>query len=161
MKEVLKLLQKDARIDAAQVAELTGRPEEEIRAIIEDCERRGIIRRYKTVVDWSRVDEEEEKVFAFIDVQVSPARGVGFDDVAERIYRFPEVHSLYLVSGAYDLRLVVEGRSLKEIGLFVSDKLATVDRVRGTATHFLLKKYKEDGVSFAECTEEKRLAVTP
>lgn len=160
MREVLKLLEKDARMPPEQIALLTGRDPEEVRAIVEDCEKRGLIRRYKTVVDWDRV-LEEERVFAFIDVQVSPARGVGFDDVAERIYRFPEVHSLYLVSGEYDLRLVVSGSSLKEVAAFVSEKLATVDRVRGTATHFLLKKYKEDGVSFAEVAEEKRLAVTP
>ncbi len=160
MREVLKLLEKDARMDPEQVALLIGRDPDEVRAVIQDCEKRGLIRRYKTVVDWDRI-AEEERVFAFIDVKVSPTRGVGFDDVAERIYRFPEVHSLYLVSGEYDLRLVVEGRSLKEVAAFVSQKLATVDRVQSTATHFLLKKYKEDGVSFAEVSEEKRLAVSP
>lgn len=159
MNQVLKVLEDDARRTPAVIADMIGSTEEEVRRMIEDCERRGIIRRYKTVVDWDRV--EEERVFAFIDVQVSPSRGVGFDDVAERIFRFPEVRSLYLVSGGYDLRIVVEGRSLKDVAAFVSEKLATVDRVRGTTTHFLLKKYKEDGVAFTEAAEGRRLAVAP
>jgi DNA-binding Lrp family transcriptional regulator len=159
MIDVLRILENDARTSATTIADMTGRTEEEVLEIIEKCEREGTIRTYKTVVDWSRF--QEERVFAFIDVQVTPARGVGFDDVALRIHRFPEVHSLYLVSGEYDLRIVVEGRSLKEVASFVSEKLATVDRVRGTATHFLLKKYKEDRVAFTEVPADERLAVTP
>ncbi|MBW3624434.1 MAG: Lrp/AsnC family transcriptional regulator [Armatimonadetes bacterium] len=159
MEEILRLLEQDARTTVERVSELTGRPEEEVRALVEEAERRGIIRKYKTVVDWDRL--KEGRVMAFIDVAVTPARGVGFDDVAERLYRFPEVRSLYLVSGEYDLRLIVEGSSLHEVASFVSEKLATVDRVRGTATHFLLKRYKEDGVQFAEFTEGKRLVVSP
>jgi DNA-binding Lrp family transcriptional regulator len=159
MDEILRLLEQDARISTERVAQLTGRSEEEVRDLIAEAEKRGFIRRYKTVVDWDRV--QEGRVMAFIDVAVVPARGVGFDDVAERLYRFPEVRSLYLVSGEYDLRLIVEGRSLQEIASFVSEKLATVDRIRGTATHFLLKRYKEDGVQFAEFQEGKRLVVSP
>ncbi|MGQ9523219.1 MAG: Lrp/AsnC family transcriptional regulator [Armatimonadota bacterium] len=159
MIDVLRILEKDARTPPATIADMTGRSEHEVREIIEKCEREGIIRTYKTVIDWDRV--QEERVFAFIDVQVTPTRDVGFDDVALRIHRFPEVHSLYLVSGEYDLRIVVEGRSLKEVAFFVSEKLATIDRVRATATHFLLKKYKEDGVAFTEIPPDERLAVTP
>ncbi len=159
MKDILRILERDARMPINTIAEMTGRPEEEVRKIIEEAEQKGIIRTYKTVVDWERLGEE--RVFAFIDVKVTPARGVGFDDIAERIYRFPEVHSLYLVSGEYDLRIVVEGRSLKEVAFFVSEKLATIDRVQATATHFLLKKYKEDGVPFIELEKPKRLVVSP
>ncbi len=159
MDEILRLLEQDARITVERMAALTQYTEDEIREMIADAERRGVIRRYKTVVDWNRL--QDSRVMAFIDVEVTPARGVGFDDVAERLHRFPEVRSLYLVSGEYDLRLIVEGASLQEVASFVSEKLATVDRVRATATHFLLKRYKEDGVSFAEFTEGKRLVVSP
>jgi DNA-binding Lrp family transcriptional regulator len=159
MIDVLRILEKDARTSPATIADMTGRTEEEVAEIIAKCEREGIIRTYKTVVDWDKL--KEERVFAFIDVKVMPARDVGFDDVALRIHRFPEVHSLYLVSGEYDLRVVVEGKSLKEVASFVHQKLATVDRVVGTATHFLLKKYKEDGVIFTEVPVDERLAVTP
>lgn len=159
MKDILRILERDARMPISTIAEMTGRPEEEVRKIIEEAEQKGYIRTYKTVVDWEQLGEE--RVFAFIDVKVTPARGVGFDDIAERIYRFPEVHSLYLVSGEYDLRIVVEGRSLKEVAFFVSEKLATIDRVQATATHFLLKKYKEDGVPFIELEKPKRLVVSP
>lgn len=159
MEEILRLLEGDARITVERIAALTGKTEAEVRAVIDEAEKRGAIRRYKTVVDWDRL--KEGRVMAFIDVAVTPARGVGFDDVAERLYRFPEVRSLYLVSGEYDLRLVVEGGSLQEVAAFVSEKLATVDRVHGTATHFLLKRYKEDGVQFAEFNEGRRLVVSP
>jgi DNA-binding Lrp family transcriptional regulator len=159
MEEILRLLEQDSRIPIERIATLTGKTEEEVTATIEEAEKRGIIRRFKTVVDWDRL--KEGRVMAFIDVTVTPARGVGFDDVAERIHRFPEVRSLYLASGEYDLRLIVEGSSLQEVASFVSEKLATVDRVRSTATHFILKRYKEDGVQFAEFTEGKRLVVAP
>ncbi len=102
-----------------------------------------------------------KKVAAFIDVKVSPSRGVGFDSVAERIYRFPEVRSVYLVSGEYDLRVIVEGEDIKQIAFFVSDKLATIERVESTASHFMLKKYKEDNEVFEEPDEDRRLVVSP
>src|SRR5260370_10067784 len=110
---------------------------------IRECEGKRIIRRYKTVVDWEKAGDE--RVSAFIDVKVSPAREVGFDDVAARIYRYPEVLSVYLVSGEYDLRVIVEGKTSQQVASFVAGSLATIDRVQATATHFLLKKYKEDG----------------
>jgi len=159
MKEVLRILEQDARLSADDIAAMTGMSPETVRAIIEKCETEGIIRRYKTVVDWEKLGEE--RVYAFIDVKVSPERGVGFDDVAERIYRFPEVHSVYLVSGTHDLRVVVGGSTMKEVAFFVAEKLATIDRVQSTSTHFLLKKYKEDGDIFEPPQENHRLAVTP
>ncbi|MDO8683017.1 MAG: Lrp/AsnC family transcriptional regulator [Armatimonadota bacterium] len=159
MKDVLKILERDARISVSRIATMTGRPEDEVRKIIEDAEKSGIIRRYKTVIDWEKAGSE--RVFAFIDVKVSPARGVGFDDVAERIYRFPEVHSVYLVSGTYDLRVVIEGETMKQVAFFVAEKLSTIDRVQSTSTHFLLKKYKEDTDIFEEPGEDRRLAVSP
>ena len=159
MDEILRLLEQDARMPIERIATLTGHAEAEVREMIADAERQGIIRRYKTVVDWSR--RHSGRVMAFIDVQVTPARTVGFDDVAEQLYRFPEVRSLYLVSGEYDLRLIVEGGSLQEVASFVSDKLATIDRIKGTATHFLLKRYKEDSVPFEEFAHDGRLAVSP
>ena len=159
MEEILRILDEDARLSPDEIASMTGKSAEEVRAIIEDCEQKGIIRRYKTVVEWEKLGEEP--VIAFIDVKVSPERGVGFDDVAERIFRFPEVRAVYLVSGMHDLRVQVTGKSMKEVAFFVAEKLATIDRVQSTNTHFLLKRYKEDGVIFGAPEEDRRLAVTP
>jgi len=159
MKEILRILEEDARLNADEIAAMTGKTPEKVRAVIEECEKNGIIRRYKTVIDWEQLDDEP--VIAFIDVKVSPERGVGFDDVAERIYRFPEVRSVYLVSGVHDLRVQVSGKSMKEVAFFVAEKLATIDRVVETISHFLLKKYKEDGVIFETPDGDRRLAVTP
>jgi len=157
--EILKILERDAHKTPMQIAAMLGMGEAEVAEIIRHLEEKGIIRRYKTVIDWEKAGVE--KVFAFIDVKVTPARGVGFDDVAERIYRFPEVHSVYLVSGDHDLRVSVEGGHIREVANFVSEKLATIDRVQSTKTHFLLKKYKEDTDIFAEGEEDHRLPVAP
>lgn len=159
MQEILKILERDARVTPEQIAVQTGLSLDEVTLRLREWERAGVIRRYKTVVDWERLGEQ--RVYAFIDVQVTPARGVGFDDVAERIYRFPEVRSVMLISGTHDLRCIVEGRTMQEVGDFVAQKLATIERVHGTATHFLLKKYKDDGEIFAESEEDNRLLVTP
>jgi len=157
--EALSILEQDSRVSPAEIAVMIGKSEEEVRAAIAQFEAAGVIRSYKTVVDWERAGDE--RVMAFVDVKVSPARGVGFDDVAERIYRFPEVRSVHLVSGDYDLRVAVEGRSIREVAFFVSDKLASLERVLATATHFLLKRYKEDGVPFVDPESDSRLDVTP
>ncbi len=159
MRDLLVLLEQDARRTPAQLAELTGLPENQIAEQIQEWEKGGVIRRYKTVVDWERYGDE--KVFAFIDVSVTPERGTGFDDVAARIYRFPEVHSVYLVSGAQDLRVVVQGRNMKEVANFVAEKLATIELVNSTTTHFLLKKYKDDGDLFTEAEVNHRLVIAP
>lgn len=157
--QILRILEQDARVAPADIATLVGVAEDEVRRILQECETKKIIRRYKTVVDWERLGESS--VVAFIDVRVSPAREVGFDDVASRIYRYPEVRSVHLVSGGYDLHVVVQGPSMREVALFVAEKLATVDRVISTATHFMLRRYKEDGEILVEADEDRRLAITP
>ncbi|MDR3710049.1 MAG: Lrp/AsnC family transcriptional regulator [Capsulimonadaceae bacterium] len=159
MDEILSILENDARTSVESIARMTGRSEDDVRTKIEQFEHAGIIRNYKTVIDWERAGSQ--RVIAFIDVKVAPARDVGFDDVAERIYRFPEVHSVWLVSGDYDLRVVIEGTTVPEVGLFVARKLSTLDRVQATATHFLLKRYKENDVIFVDAAEDERLSVTP
>lgn len=164
MQEILRILERDARATPRQIAAQTGLPEAEIERQISAWERQGVIRRYKAVVDWDRVDWDRfggERAYAFIDVKVTPERGAGFDDVAARIYRFPEVLSVYLVSGTQDLRCIVEGGSIHEIADFVARKLSPIDRVTATSTHFLLKRYKEDGDIFAPQEEDHRLMVAP
>jgi len=158
-KQILKILERDARTSPAEIAVMLGKTEDEVRESIKKMEANGIIRRYKTVIDWEKAGREQ--VFAFIDVRVTPSRGVGFDDVAKRIYNFPEVHSVYLVSGDYDLRVVVGGKTMHEVAFFVAEKLATLDNVLSTRTSFLLKKYKDDGDVFVETETDNRLAVTP
>lgn len=141
--ELIALLEENARLTPEEIATMLDRPVAEIRATIEALERDGVIVKYKAVVN----DEKRagDVVTALIEVKVSPERESGFDAVAERIYRFPEVDSCYLLSGDYDLLVLVEGRTLREVADFVATKLATIDRVAATRTHFLLKKYKEDG----------------
>ncbi len=157
--EILTILARDARTSPETIATLTGRPVAEVRAAIAEYESRGIIKHYKTIVDWERAGVE--RVFAFIDVKVVPAREVGFDAVAERIYRYPEVHSVWLVSGGSDLRVVVEGENMRQVGRFVAEKLSTLEGVTGTDTHFLLRRYKEDQDLFVEAEGDQRLVVTP
>jgi DNA-binding Lrp family transcriptional regulator len=157
--EVLSILAADARTTPEKIATLTGRSVDDIKASIADYEKRGVIKRYKTIVDWEKTGIEH--VLAFIDVKVQPARDVGFDAVAERIYRFPEVRSVWLVSGGSDLRVVVQGENIRELGRFVAEKLACIDGVMGTDTHFLLKRYKEDHDIFIDAEEDERLVVTP
>lgn len=159
MEEVLKLLEQDARLTPEEISALTGKDVEVVRNIIKECEEKKIIRRYKAVIDWEKAGKE--KVFAFIDIKVVPKRDVGFDEIAKRIYRFPEVHSVYLVSGRSDLKIVVEGKDLKEVASFVANKLATIEGVTSTETHFLLKKYKHDNEIFIEEKPNKRLTVSP
>ncbi|MDW8103710.1 MAG: Lrp/AsnC family transcriptional regulator [Armatimonadota bacterium] len=158
-KAILEILEQDARTTPEQIAAMLGMDAEQVRQAIRQLESAGIIRRYKTVIDWDRFGEEQ--VFAFIDVKVSPAREVGFDDVAERIYRFPQVHAVYLVSGDHDLRVIVSGRTMKEVAAFVAERLAPLDRVQATYTQFVLKRYKEDGEVYAEAEPDRRLVVTP
>lgn len=159
MRDILNILEQDARTPPERIAELTGHPISEVREHIAHWEKTGVIRRYKTVVDWERFGDE--RVTAIIDVSVTPERGAGFDDVAARIYRYPEVRTVLLLSGGYDLRVVVEGPSLKEVANFVSEKLATLDRVTATESHFLLKRYKEDGDVFGDTENDHRLMVAP
>ena len=159
MEEILHILEADAHAAPAQIAAQVGLSEEQVQAKIHEWEAEGVIRRYRTVVDWERYGRE--RVLALIDVKVTPAPHRGFDDVAEHIYRFPQVLTVYLVSGAQDVRCVVEGRSLREVAEFVAHKLAAIEGVTATATHFLLKTYKENGDVFARPAADPRLMVTP
>lgn len=158
-KAILEILEQDARTTPEQMASMLSMDVEQVEHAVQHLEATGIIRRYKTVIDWDRFGEE--RVFAFIDVKVSPAREVGFDDVAERIYRFPQVHAVYLVSGDHDLRVIVSGRTMKEVASFVAERLAPLDRVQATYTQFVLKRYKEDGEVYAETEIDRRLVVAP
>lgn len=159
MEELLEILEKDARTDAKKIAEMTGMSESDVKKKIKSLEKKGIIRKYKTVIDWEKAGEE--KVYALIDVKVTPVRNKGYDSVSERIMRFPEVKSLYLVSGQFDVSVLVQGDDMKEVAAFVSEKLATLDRVEGTTTHFVLKRYKEDGdVLFEKKGKNKRQSVS-
>ncbi|MCX6344292.1 MAG: Lrp/AsnC family transcriptional regulator [Armatimonadetes bacterium] len=157
--QILKILERDARTSPKQIAVMLGEEEENVAAAIAQMEKNGVIRHYKTIIDWEKAGKEQ--VFVFIDVRVSPSRGVGFDDVAERIYRYPEVHSVYLVSGDYDLRVVIEGKNMKDVAFFVAEKLSTLEGVLSTKSSFLLKKYKSDGDMFVDVAAEERLAITP
>ncbi|MEE8472833.1 MAG: Lrp/AsnC family transcriptional regulator [Dehalococcoidia bacterium] len=160
MKDILRILERDARTSAARISTLTGRPLAEVKKAIKAAEAQRIILKYKAVVNWDKAGEEQ--VRALIEVKVAPQRDVGFDSVAERIYRFPEARSVYLVSGTYDLAVMVVGKTMHEVAAFVSEKLSPLESVQGTVTHFLLKPYKEDG-DILEGGEEasKRLAVAP
>jgi len=158
-KKILSILERDARTSPGKIAVMLGEPEDAVIKAIEEMEQGGIIRRYKTVIDWAKAGKE--RVFAFIDVRVTPSRGVGYDEIAGRIYKFPEVHSVYLVSGDYDLRVVVEGKTMQEVAFFVAERLAPLDGVLSTRTNFLLKKYKDDGDLFEDQGEDYRLAVAP
>jgi DNA-binding Lrp family transcriptional regulator len=163
VRQILELLERDAQLSHDTIATMTGLPVAEVTEAIRGWEAAGVIRRYKAVVDWDAADSAEDRpdVTAFIDVSVAPARGVGFDDVAARISRFAEVRSVYLVSGGHDLRCTVTGRDIRSVSDFVSQKLSTIDRVRSTATHFVLKTYKRDGDAFVAPEADHRLPVTP
>lgn len=144
MKDVLKILEEDARTTPQQIAVMTGRPVDEVVAGIKQAEDDGVILGYRAQVNWEKAGESQ--VWALIEVKVTPQRDFGFDAVAERIYRFPETHSMYLVSGQYDLAVMVAGRTMQEVSAFVSAKIAPLDGVQGTVTHFLMKRYKEGGI---------------
>ncbi|WP_207893633.1 Lrp/AsnC family transcriptional regulator [Tepidibacillus fermentans] len=158
--EFLELLEKNGRMEVETLAKLLDMDVKEIEKMMDKLEKEKIILGYSAIVDWAKV-LDYEGVTAMIDVKVTPKRGVGFDKVAERIYRFPEVKAVYLMSGAYDLSVSVQGRTMSEIGRFVSEKLSTLDSVISTTTHFILKKYKHDGVIFDHEEDDRRIVVTP
>lgn len=159
MKEILRILQDDCRITPEQIAVMLGMDIADVEKRIKELEEDKTIIKYHTLINWEKAGEEI--VSALIDVKVAPQRGVGFDTVAERIYRFPEVKSLYLMSGGYDLSVLIEGKTMKEVALFVAMKLATIEHVRSTATHFVLKKYKQEGIILEDKEEDRRLVVSP
>jgi DNA-binding Lrp family transcriptional regulator len=158
MKKIFEILEKDARVTPDQIATMTGMSEAEVKSIIEEAEKARTIVKYKTMINWEKL--REEQVLALIEVRVQPQRDVGFDAIAERIYRFPQVRSAYLVSGTYDLAVMVSAKTIHEVADFVSGKLAPLEGVQGTTTHFLLKRYKEDGEIMLDKKEDKRLPVT-
>ncbi len=157
--EILTILARDARTTPETIATLTGRATDEVRAAIAEYERSGVIKQYKAVIDWEKAGSD--RIFAFIDVKVVPAREVGFNGLADRLCRYPEVHSMWLISGSSDLRLVVEAADMREIGRFVSEKLSTIEGITGTDTHFVLRRYKEDQQTFTDPEEDRRLIVSP
>jgi DNA-binding Lrp family transcriptional regulator len=158
--EVLEILEKNSRILTEDVAKMVNMELEETQQLIQKLEDLKIIVRHTSIINWSQV-EGHEGVTAMIDVKVTPKRGVGFDEIAQRIYRFKEVKSLYLMSGAYDLSVIIEGKSMNEVARFVSEKLSTLDSVLSTTTHFILKKYKHDGTIFEQSEDDRRIVVSP
>ena len=156
---LLDLLQEDCRLPLEKLAVMTGSTVEEVAEAIESMEKRHIILRYSPMINWDLTDRE--RVEAMIEVRVTPQRDMGFDAVAKRIYRFDEVKSVYLMSGSYDLLVLVEARTLKDLAMFVASKLSTLETVTGTATSFVLKRYKEEGVVFDEDEADHRLVISP
>lgn len=157
--KVLALLQEDARLKPEVMATMLAATVEDVKAAIAALEQDNVIVKYATIVNWSKM--HDEKVTALIEVQITPERGRGFDRIAESIYLYPEVKSLYLMSGAYDLQVEIEGDGLKEVATFVSNKLSTIEAVLSTKTYFILKKYKQDGIIFEESESDHRMMVSP
>ena len=157
--QILKAIEKNSRIDLKELSIMLGEEEIDVVNEIAAMEAEGIICGYHTLIDWEKTSIE--KVSALIEVRVTPQRGQGFDTIAERIYKYPEVNSVYLISGGFDLLVSLEGKSLKEVSNFVSDKLSTLDTVLSTATHFILKKYKDHGTILAKKYVDERLKMTP
>lgn len=157
---LLQALEQNHRISLKALATMLDREEKEVKGIIQEMEEAKIILGYVTLVDWEKVGEHDN-VSAIIDVKVTPQRDVGFDELARRICRFPEVKGVYLMSGNYDLSVVIEGTSLKKVAFFVAEKLAPLENVQSTATHFVLKKYKQDGIIFDHQEPDRRLVVSP
>lgn len=157
--QILTFLEKNSRIDLKELAVLLGSDEITIANEIAKMEQEKVICGYHTLIDWDKTSTE--KITALIEVRVTPQRGQGFDSIAERIFNYPEVRSVYLISGAYDLMVILEGKTLKEVSGFVSDKLSTLDTVLSTATHFVLKKYKDHGTIFDKKIKDERMLVTP
>lgn len=159
MNEIFKILEQDARKTPQQIATMTGIPLAQVEETIKKGEADRTILKYKTMVNWDRLGEEQ--VWALVEVRVVPQRDVGFDALAERIYRFPEARTVYLVSGTYDLAVFVVGKTMQEVAGFVSQKLAPLEGVQGTVTHFLLKRYKEDGEILEGEEGPKRMPLMP
>ena len=157
--QILTFLEKNSKIDLGELAIMLGSSEEVIANEVQKMEQEHIICGYHTLIDWDKTSVD--KTTALIEVRVTPQRGQGFDNIAERIYNYPEVQSVYLISGGYDLLVILEGKSLKDIASFVHSKLSTMDSVISTATHFILKKYKDDGIIFDQKKGDPRQTITP
>lgn len=160
MKEkILHAIDKNSKLTAKELAAMLGSTEEEIAAIVKQLEDDTVICGYPTLINWDKT--ESEKVTALIEVKVTPQRGQGFDKIAERIYKFDEVKSVYLMSGGFDLTVIIEGKSMREVASFVSGKLAPMEAVLSTATHFVLKKYKDHGMPLVQEKSDERMLITP
>ena len=157
--KILAIMEKNSRIDIKDLAVLLGESEVAVANEIADMEKEHIICGYHTLINWDNTSEE--KVTALIEVKVTPQRGMGFDKIAERIYQYNEVNAVYLMSGAFDFAVFIEGKTMKEVALFVSSKLSTLDSVLSTSTHFVLKIYKDHGTVLVEEVQDERMLVTP
>ena len=158
-REILAILEEDSRTDAAQIAVMLGRAEAEVAEAIRELEEKRVILKYPALINWDKVESGE--VEALIEVRVTPQRDHGFDAIAEQIYRFEEVRNVYLMSGGYDLLVMLKAPTLKKLALFVAEKLSTIEGVLSTATHFVLKRYKNEGVITDEKQADRRLKITP
>lgn len=157
MEEILEILEKNSRLSYEEIAVMVGKTAEEVEAAIKEYEKQNVIVGYTALINREKI--KDESVTALIEVKVTPQRGEGFDKVAERIYRFSEVKACYLMSGGFDLTVIVEGRTMKEVALFVAEKLATQESVISCATHFVLKKYKDKGTIFEKKPMDDREAI--
>lgn len=157
MEEILEILEKNCQYTAEQIAVMTGKTVAAVKEAIKKFEEEGLILGYTALVNWEKAGRES--VIAFIEVKVTPQRGEGFHKVAERIYKFPEVKACYLMSGTFDLAVIIEGKTMKEVASFVSEKLAPLESVMSTATHFVLKKYKDKGTIFESKPQDEREAI--
>lgn len=157
--KILAAIDKNSKISAADLAVMLGSTEEEITSAIKQMEEEAVICGYPTLINWDKI--HCERVTALIELKVTPQRGLGFDKIAERIWKFDEVQSVYLMSGGFDLTVILEGKTMREVALFVSEKLAPMDAILSTATHFVLKKYKEHGLPLVHKKEDERMLITP
>ena len=157
--KILAIIEKNSRIDLKELAALLGESEAAVANEIADMEKENIICGYHTMINWDNTGNE--KVIALIEVKVTPQRGMGFDKIAERIYQYSEVNSVYLMSGAFDFTVIIEGKTMREVAQFVSEKLSPMDSVLSTATHFVLKKYKDHGTVMYEKPGDERMMITP
>jgi len=160
MEEILEVLEKDSRLTPEEIAKMLKKKPKEVKLAIKKYEKEGVILKYKAVINKDLLKSEGVSVRALIEVNIVPQKDVGFDKIAERIYSFPEVSSCYLISGTYDLLVIIEGKNIQTVSSFVAEKLSCLENVRGTTTHFLLKKYKEDGVILKHREENKRIAIS-
>lgn len=157
MEEILEILENNSKATPEEIAAMTGKNLEEVKDAIKKFEKDNIILKYNTLINWEKTSKEV--VTALIEVKVTPQMGEGFDKIAERIYKYPEVKDCYLMSGGFDLTVIVEGKSMKEVALFVAEKLAPLDSVLSTSTHFVLKKYKDKGTIFEKGPQDDREAI--
>ena len=157
--KILAFIEKNSRLDLKELAIILGVDEAAVVNELAAMEQEKIICGYHTMIDWDKTDTD--KVTALIEVKVTPQRGQGFDRIAERIFNYPEVNTVYLISGGYDLLVILEGKSIRDVSQFVSDKLSTLDSVLSTATHFILKKYKDHGTIIGKMSKDERMLVSP